>query len=320
MPISHAADGPERAFMQAPAYLDSIGYLPWTGILQFKGGSISPLGEYQEVAEWVNTHKHRDGFLYPPLMHSVRIPVEYLGREGFNEVELERIPNSERPAHLHKLPASHELSVQSPVHEHSPRWGDAAFLMHLAGYLFGVRLQFHDWWFDGRVPVQSTNNIHVSPSAASSFFSAAYATWRTLDTQNQKLATNILFMNSRTTVYEWDWEQFAVDYMVFDGCYRLASRVHSIPRTNHPGRLMAMCSSFGIPTDQTRFAEIARLRNTLFHETLWDDGQPGTSGSSGAWYEAANLRRLNQRVIAALLGYSGNYISSNWWSLGMFSF
>lgn len=253
--------------MESSLYLDRIGYLPLTEILEFKGGSISPLGGYQEVAEWIRAHTHNDGFLYPPLMHSVHLPVECLGVESFNEAELERIPNSERPAHLHKIPASHELWIHSPVHELCPRLGDAAFLMHLAAYLFGVRLQFYDWWFDGRVPVQSTHSIHVSSTAANSFFSVAYATWRTLDAENQKLATNILFMHSRTTVYEWDWEQFAMDYMVFDGCYKLASRVYSIPRTNHAGRLVAMCNSFGIPRDRTHFAEIVRLRNALFHET-----------------------------------------------------
>lgn len=306
--------------MQTQVYHDRIGYLPWAEPVEFSGGSLTPLEEYQEVAEWVEKHKHTDGFIYPPLTHSVHIPTERFGKDEVDEADLEQIPNSERFALLHKIPASHDLSIQTPVHAHSPREGDAAFIMHLAAYLFGVRLQFYNWWFDGRVPIQSTHSIYVRPSAANSFISTAYATWKGLSTEHQKLITNLLFVNSRTPVYEWKWEQFTVNYMVFDGCYKLAKEVHSLPHTNHGDRLIAVCNFFGIPADKTHFHEIVRLRNALFHETLWDNEQPCSAGSSVSWYEAANLRRLNQRIIAALLGYSGNYINSNWWTLGICNF
>jgi hypothetical protein len=240
--------------------------------------------------------------------------------EFFNDSDLEEVPNSERPAHLHKIPASHRISLNTTKPQELLRESDAAFLMHLAAYLFGVRLQFNDWWFDGRVPIKSTHNIHLTPSKANAFFLAAYGNWKSFKTKYQKLMINLLYMNSRTLSYEWDWEQFTIAYMVFDGCYKFAKNIHSLNSKSHTERLNVMCNFFGIKTDKVRFSEIVRLRNSLFHETLWDDGQPCSTKSSKPQFVASNLRKLNQRVIAALLGHESEYISSNWWSLGVCSF
>ena len=32
--------------------------------------------------------------------------------------------------------------------------------------------------------------------------------------------------------------------------------------------------------------------------------------------QAYNLRRLNQRLIPALLGYNNSYVRTSWWALG----
>lgn len=60
--------------------------------------------------------------------------------------------------------------------------------------------------------------------------------------------------------------------------------------------------------------EISRLRNDLFHESLWDKGQPCSVASSVGFQQQFNLRNINQRLIPALFGYNTDYIETPWWT------
>ena len=66
--------------------------------------------------------------------------------------------------------------------------------------------------------------------------------------------------------------------------------------------------------------KICDLRNELFHETLWDGSQPCTAVNTDAFMCAYHLRRFNQRLIPALLGYNNEYVKTEWWSLSSFLF
>jgi hypothetical protein len=132
---------------------------------------------------------------------------------------------------------------------------------------------------------------------------------------------NVLFMQSRAPSYEWDWEQFSIEYMVLDGCYKLATSLGIIKeKPSHADRIKALCRTFGIPINDELVGKIVNFRNELFHETLWDGSQPCTAESSFAFVLPFHLRRLNQRLIPALLGYKTQYIQTQWWVLGVFPF
>ena len=105
-----------------------------------------------------------------------------------------------------------------------------------------------------------------------------------------------------------------IEYMVFDGCWNLSGL--SSNRSGHGGRMKTLCDKWRIPFDDHRITRIVNLRNYLFHETLWDKSQPSTGVSSEASLQAYNLRRLNQRLISALLRYSNSYVQTSWWTLG----
>src|SRR5207249_1122143 len=117
------------------------------------------------------------------------------------------------------------------------------------------------------------------------------------------LITNVLFMHSRVPSYEWDWERFTMEYMVFDGCWKLARLRYHVKDLPHSDRIKTICQRFSIPCDNDLVRRIVTLRNNLLHETLWDGSQPCTAASVDACQQPDNLRRLNQRVIPALLGY-----------------
>ena len=285
---------------QGIAVRDRFGFLPFEYAIEFEGGTISPVLNYDEIRASVKENTSDDGFLYPQLTRRVR------------ELD-EKSETKWPPSLIYQIPASHELSLSSGGTLKELRRGPSGFVIQLLAYLFGVRLQFHDWWVDGRMPIRSTHNIHVTKTVAEDFLSHCYQIWHKWPERNQKLISNLLFMHSRAPSYEWDWERFMIEYMVFDGCWNL-SGLNS--KSGHGGRIKTICDKWDIPADVALIDRIVVLRNDLFHETLWDKSQPCTGVSSEAFLQAYNLRRLNQRLIPALLGYSNTYVKTSWWALG----
>jgi len=278
---------------------DRFGFLPCEYSIEFEGGIISPVSNYDEVLARVEQNTHKDGFLYPPLERRI------------NESG-ETIQKTERPAHLHPVTVSHELALHFSGTIENLRRGPSGLVIQLLAYLFGVRLQFEDWWFDGRVPIRSTHNVHVTKAVVEDFLSHCYQIWQKWPEKNQKLISNLLFMHSRVPSYEWDWERFMIEYMVFDGCWKLSGLVAN----KHSDRIRILCNKWDIPAENALIDSIVKLRNGLFHETLWDGSQPCTGVSSEAFLQAYNLRRLNQRLVPALMGYNNAYVKTSWWALG----
>jgi hypothetical protein len=197
---------------------------------------------------------------------------------------------------------------------------DGAFLMYLLGYLFGYRLQFQGWWFDGRVNMKKSHNIVFTDDVASQFISTGYANWKTWSPDAQRLFTNILYMNSRIEMYEWDWERFMIAYMVFDACYKHAKNMNEVKPCPHSDRIEVMAKRFGLFFEGSLSSKIVDLRNDLFHEALWDGGQPCHSGGQDSFNLTECVRGINNRLIPALLGFSTDYIKSRWGLLGTCGF
>ncbi len=309
---------------------DKIGFLPIKHMIEFDGGAFIPLPKFDEAERIIDNCKNRDGFIYPPTI---------VMKQGFSppgeqkEIEWKDIPNTERPALLHKLPASHELSIVNYPIDDDFRKNDGAFLMYLASYLFGVRLQFQNCWFDGRVPIKRIHNISIDQQTASNFFSHSYCTWRKWPKDLRIRFTNILYVNSKAPSYEWDWERFFINYMVFDGLYKFAENNFDDKKTGHRKRLYKMCKHFGLACEKENLNKIWELRNNLFHECFWIDNKYGESEIQSdkndirpgrvfdvGFFQSQNLWRLNQRLIPAILGYDTKYISTTWSCMGSFKF
>jgi hypothetical protein len=124
---------------------DTFGLLPNPRAITFDRGAAEPLPTLSsEIARVRHDLTHRDGHRYPPLIHDRALHVfEPMGGQ------------TERPAHLHKMPPPHVLRLDPPLAETSApfRLGDGAFLIQFIGLMFGYRLQFDTWWFDGRLPM-----------------------------------------------------------------------------------------------------------------------------------------------------------------------
>jgi hypothetical protein len=293
------------------AYQDLFGFLPVHETLSLSFGSVTPLPDYQAAAAWVTANAHRDGHLYPPQVHQVR-------KTGDDAIT-EKIPLSERCALLHRLPASHRLELPShPDDAESARYGLAGFVMHMAGFLYGHRCHFHDWWLDGRVSIKSRCD-YSEPNLREAIYCMEQAakTWTGWPNRQRTVGLNLLFLKMRTHIYELEWERLQAEYQVFDGIYAVARDTGLLGKVSHRERIRAVCSLFGVPVDTGRVDTIVTLRNDLLHEALWDGGMPGAARRSAPFYASIWLDHLSRRLILALLGIQAKYIQSVWWALGV---
>ncbi len=268
-----------------PTITDSFGFLPINRVIEFDDAAFQPLAGLDETIAAVSAN-----------------PDE--GRR------------SDRAAHLYKLPLSHTVTLHATPLSSNFRRDDGAFLVHFLGHMFCYRLQFENWWHDGRTPMHGRRWSVLRQSEERRILSTAYSRWRAWQETERTRFTNLLYMHVRSFSYEWDWERFTLRYMVFDGCYKTATALGlRVDRVTHEVRLHAMLSHFQMPEDPAIVSRLVKLRNDLFHEALWDGSQPGT-GSREGFSQADNLWRINDRLLFALAGYDGPYLSSAWWNIG----
>jgi hypothetical protein len=280
-----------------------FGFLMLNCGLTFNGGEITPIEDFDSNQKMIAEWEHEDGFVYPPITHR-------LDKNG------DAVPNTERQAHLYRLPASHLLQLHSDDSS-DPRRTRASCVIHLLASLKDTCLQFADWWFDARVPTGRRHAIFCPQDVTEDFLSRCFAVWSAWPEAERKRLLNSLFMLNRAPAYEWDWERFAVEYMVVDALYRTAANLHLMPVVRkHEERIDGMCQAFGLMRNESQVAEFVKLRNDLVHETLWDGGRPGTAVSGSAILAPVHLHSLNRRLVLAVLGYHNEYMRSAWWAFG----
>jgi hypothetical protein len=290
--------------------LDYFGFLPCEWELKFDGGIISPVSDFNEAKKIIKEKKLTDGFIYPPM------EAQYSGEE--------KIPRTERPATLFRLPASHSILLDYAGTKEELREGPSGFIIHLLAYLFQTRLQFYDWWFTGKIPIHEDSHGGIGTLdkiVVQDFLSASYKKWNEFSKDDKKRFTNVLYMHARAFSYEWDWEEFMIEYMVFDGLWKIAQNKYKIKDEGHSKRMKILLTKFEVPVDKDKIEKIVKyLRNKLLHETLWCEGQPDSAGNQESHHLIMCLRHIINRLIPALLDYNAPFIKTPWWYTGNFLF
>lgn len=297
---------------------DQVGFLPKDVDFHFSFGELTPMSSHALVEKAWKIQAHPDGYVYPPYGSTFRVKN---GEEAWQE-----IPNSGRAAHLHRIPCSHDLFMEGEENDKANlRRGMSGFIIQFVGFLYGYRVQFFDWWVDGRVKIKSQAPYSVLPtSLGPACINQAIDTWQGWDLTTQRIITNALFMFSRSEIFEFGWERFMVEYMVLDATYKAAVESKAIqPVRGHKARLNAVANSCGIsfpPSD--RWEKVwdeffVDLRNNLFHEIRWDGdriiGSPGTDDAELAPYF---LHEFTRRALLRVLGIKGPYLATPWWTFG----
>lgn len=281
----------------------------------FSGVEITPLSDHKDRLAWLNQHSNDDGFFYPPLVSMYE--VDLITRKRRRKVE-----KTTRPASVYHLPASHEILIDAPVSPIGNSFGDEALIIHLLAYVYGTRLQFSKWRFDGRVPIKSGGNFSTTERTCLDFLKHAYAWWRELTDDQRTRFVNILYVHTRARSLEWEWDAFAHQYMTFDALFRLHEEIRSSKSSiSHRERFTVMCSKYGIRDNPGLVDRIYLARNELFHEAMWTGSTIGFgSADSDAFHLPDHLARLNARIICSMVGYTNEYVGSVWWAMGTFSF
>lgn len=294
-------------------YVDHFGYIPERLDLLWQHGQVRALEQFHDAVAWFKQYVHpKEHYLYPPLVHS---------RKGSHNGSSEKIEGTDRPALLHRLPATHELHVfDVTLDREVARYADGGFIIHFIGFLFGRRCQFSDWWVDGRVPAKAQTDFGVHGyGLASRCLEQALTAWRMWPSKARTVLINAMFLHNRAPLYEWDWERFQAEYQVLDALYAVAECVHRVKAKGHQDRIRALCDHFGLHRNDSLTKDMVELRNDLIHEALWGKQMPGTA-PEGTFHMPIWLHRLNSRLGLALLGFQTDYVGSNWQSLGQFRF
>ncbi|WP_141699088.1 hypothetical protein [Candidatus Thiosymbion oneisti] len=166
---------------------ESFGFLKYPQSIDFEGGRIMLAEEYEDGLQYIKENLNRDGFMYPPLVMTVELNLNTLKPEKY-------IPHTERPASVFSLPKSHDLYIENPIGCDDLRFEDAGFLMHNLGFFFGTRLQFIDWMFDGKVPIESKNSFVYADDVPPHYLSFTYQKWREWNKELRKRFVNILYI------------------------------------------------------------------------------------------------------------------------------
>lgn len=283
--------------LETPAPI-RFGFLNVNWEISFECGRVVPIPEFEKTAKLVERRLNRDGYLYPPTVKTVTCDAD--GRNG------RTIPKTKRPAHLHCVIPSHDLFILPAKEESNLREGSAGFVIHTLAFLFQTRLQFADWYIDGRIPIRKHRGISeivANSSQAGNHLSNAYGIWSAWRESERRRFLNILYMFSRTPAYEWDWEEFLFEYMVLDACWKMGKELFGFHSKFHKDRPLELCEKFSIPHQQfIDLTTMVTLRNDLFHETLWHGGRPGSSHGSLPYHLPMRMRMLNEAIIAAFMG------------------
>lgn len=284
-----------------------FGFLAKPVALDVPGIRIRPVADHSERLAFVQQRVHKDGFFYPPEEQRVRLP------DWPDTRRREPVPNTKRPAHLFRLPTSHTLEIDQPAST-DPVGDDAGFIAHLLAYVYGTRLQPEGWQFDARVPItQSTHFVWVGQRALERLLVRGYDEWRAQSADRRLRLTNILYMHARAPSYDWEWEEFFTQYLATDAIYDYCFRTGLAVSVSHGDRIRELCGRLGVwcPSDAP-VDELVRMRNTLFHEALWEGERPGYRISSDVHNRVQEFRQLNHKLIAALLGGVTDYTRASW--------
>ena len=299
--------------MKIPQIPVRFGFLPEPIAASFSGVHIEPLPDYEQRLDWYHKNSNTDGYIYPPLVAT------YKG--NFERKKWRKIPHTTRPAAVYHLPASHMLSINAPIEPAFPH-SDFALLIHTLAFIFGTRLQFEEWKFDGRVPVKSKLAVSISTPVRLHFVEHVYEWWKKLPSELKIRVVSLFYAYNCSIATEWEWDAFYQHYMVFDGLFRLHADLTSLTaKTSHKGRFAILCSAYGIPINELLVNKLYKTRNKLFHEAMWVDAMIGhSSDGQGAYHYPQHLARLNARLLCAITGYRNSFTTSVWWAMGHFLF
>lgn len=298
---------------------DSFGFFIDDFSLKVGSYIIEPVASHAAIVKKVLKQKNADGFFYP-----IQAGYKINPLTG----KLRKIPNSEKPAHLYTLPATHIIYEKNDQELSDDfRYNDGALLIRLLAVLYDCRAQFHDLKYDTRFPLKQAMIVTSTRDELELLLNDVFNVFSTWSDEKQMRYNNILYLHSRCPAYEGEWEQFIMEYIVTDSlwnlfenlylktCLKARSKTCSIhAKAVHKERIKIMCNCLDVHYDKDEVENrIVKFRNELFHEGFWGEATPGfPQKNSEPFYSNLNLRKINLRLILAIAGVRSDFTKKNW--------
>lgn len=194
------------------------------------------------------------------------------------------------------------------------------FLIMVFGWSQGLRFQPEGWGHFYRVAIEpgKLTDFILFEADVPRLLDLAEAFWHRH--QVDSVAATILgaihwFLFSQS--YRHYFERFMMQYIVLDTLYRIQESIAHIRSSTHAKRIETLADSLNVPlpswgnVDSTGKSEISRLRNDLFHEAKFGGEPIGFAFPAMKGNILLQLKDFNCRLMAALLGATGNYSRSS---------
>jgi hypothetical protein len=279
------------------------------------------LGEYEifptryfksNIKRVLKKYLHKDGFMYPPEEETWTYDI-------FTEKKKKKLPNTKKPATLHKPVSTHLIRRVDGVDLPKDfRSNDGALILRIFDILYETTTQFSEWWWAGRVRIYDKNFTWLTQNEVEKAFKDVFPVWNSWNEDSKKVFLNCAFNFGRSMSYEWDYERFIFLYICIDAVWWIAQENHGVKYLSgkktggHGDRINSLLAHFGLHQNPLVVKSIVDVRNNLFHQGVWGGINP-LSGKDEKEYQAMRyLHEIVRRCIFRVVGIDSRYIKSNW--------
>lgn len=281
--------------------------------------TLEPLENHKEIMERVKSEFHiQNGFCFPYLenkKYKDKVEEGNIVRElvskgpPFQPEMFQFIPTHSFQFYKHQEPSLINNFTVNP----------SFFLLQVIAFIPGYRIMPEMFWFDGKLPMNSSNNVICNKYDL--VLEKAHLFWTSLPPEGRKDILGIFYFFNRSRSYHWPFERFSHDFMVFDSAMKFYSTYILKSRFEKNRRYEHFLDLLKLNYDKDKLLGLAELRNDLFHEIKWGDGAPGLFEDGEIFEETFRFRRLLLAVLGRVLGLDGKFFENkDWGTRGTFLF
>lgn len=328
-------------------YKDKFGFWKYDYQIEFDNYVINPLKDFNAKIEILDKQMNKDGYLPQPITYDynngcltqtfsfnfgAEIP-EYLDLK-IGDIDRKiigkKVDNSGNIASIHRWYSSHEIITRSNIKQDQFRKSEGVFIINLISFIYQTKLQFHDYFFVGRIPFKQKPIARIKENDLILILERSLYQFREWEAKNRKRIINILSIYQRGKSLEWNSDKYIHYYLALDTLWRLGEdmkfnlwhdadlkwkkekKENNISGGMHKSRIIIMCDTFGIDRNMEAIDKIYTIRNNLFHEADFGESMMIEGVSNLNIQDTWALENLVQRIILAILNLKPKFISLEW--------
>lgn len=294
-----------------------FGMLPWAAArVDATDWAIEPLPNLSEkIKEW-KALGPSPRWVHPPIMQEVRLEWDPSEQKERKVV----VPDSDREAPLWSTLMTHRLVYNGSrsLNRKTTQRGRAAFLIYLAGAVYGVELQHRGWTVGGKQH-KTTSGLFIGDRGNMARLLDQANAWYTKASQEMRTtAIAALYLHNHIPSMKWDWERFAWQYSIFDAAWSLArasgliSAMTKSREWPHRLRLREFARRFRLRRDASLFQRVVHCRNNLVHQVTWGRVIVGHAPRRPVRLLYLPLRSFATIALFACMDVRGPYRRARW--------